>query len=110
VRRSSFPANDPQSRQLVLHSFRRRRQRNRRTFNASQRCPTGPQRISLALFFCNAKQGNTFGPRNPIWIAVGRETLDARQPVTFGERVSLQFMVAWALRMKIRYVANELDP
>lgn len=41
----------------------------------------------IVLFFYNAKQGNTFGPRNPIWITVGRETLDARQPVTFDEPV-----------------------
>lgn len=37
----------------------------------------------IVLLFYNAKQGNTFGPRNPIWMTVGRETLDARQPVTF---------------------------
>jgi len=39
----------------------------------------------IVLLFYNAKQANTFGPRNPIWITVGREDLNARQPVTFGE-------------------------
>lgn len=41
----------------------------------------------IVLFFYNARQAGTFGPRNPIWIAVGREALDARQPVTFAEPV-----------------------
>ena len=41
----------------------------------------------IVLFFYNAKQAGTFGPRNPIWIAVGREDLHARQPVRFAEPV-----------------------
>jgi len=41
----------------------------------------------IVLLFYNARQSNTFGPRNPVWITVGREDLDARQPVTFGEPV-----------------------
>jgi len=38
----------------------------------------------IVLLYYNAKQANTFGPRNPVWIAVGRERLDAKQPVEFG--------------------------
>ena len=41
----------------------------------------------IVLLFYNARQANTFGPRNPIWITVGRENLAARQPVKFGEPV-----------------------
>lgn len=41
----------------------------------------------ILLMFYNAKQSNTFGPRNPVWISVGTEDPDARQPVRFGEPV-----------------------
>lgn len=41
----------------------------------------------IVLLFYNARQVGTFGPRSPIWIVTGREDLDARQPVTFGEPV-----------------------
>lgn len=37
----------------------------------------------IVMLFYNAKQSNTFGPRNPIWITVGKEVLDAEQPVHF---------------------------
>lgn len=39
----------------------------------------------VVLMFYNAKQAGTFGPRNPVWLSVGRETLDAKQPVTFSK-------------------------
>ncbi len=39
----------------------------------------------VLLMFYNAKQSNTFGPRNPVWISVGKEQLDGRQPVRFGD-------------------------
>lgn len=41
----------------------------------------------IMLMYHNAKQSNTFGPRNPIWITVGKENLDATQPVEFGKPV-----------------------
>jgi hypothetical protein len=37
----------------------------------------------IVLMFYNAKQSGTFGPRNPVWISVGREDLKGRQPVRF---------------------------
>lgn len=37
----------------------------------------------VVLMFYNARQSSTFGPRNPVWLVVGRETLGVRQPVTF---------------------------
>lgn len=37
----------------------------------------------IVLMFYNAEQSNTFGPRNPVWISVGREALDSDQPVRF---------------------------
>ena len=39
----------------------------------------------ILLLFYNARQRNTFGPRNPIWMTIGHETLDAQQPVTFDQ-------------------------
>jgi hypothetical protein len=41
----------------------------------------------IVLMFYNAKQSGTFGPRNPVWISVGREDLKGRQPVRFGKPV-----------------------
>jgi hypothetical protein len=41
----------------------------------------------IVLMFFNAKQSNTFGPRNPVWISVGREDLQSDQPIRLGEPV-----------------------
>jgi len=41
----------------------------------------------IVLMFHNAKQSSTFGPRNPIWISMGKEDLEAKQPVRFGAPV-----------------------
>ncbi len=56
--------------------------------NSSAPCPLvrlGDGRI--VLMYYNAPQDSTFGPRNPVWIVVGREALDARQPIEFGRPV-----------------------
>ena len=56
--------------------------------NPNAPCPMVKLRNGrIVLMFHNAPQGNVFGPRNPVWITVGRETLDAQQPVEFGEPV-----------------------
>jgi hypothetical protein len=39
----------------------------------------------ILLMFYNAKQSNTFGPRNPVWISVGTEDLQSDQPIRLGE-------------------------
>lgn len=41
----------------------------------------------IVLMFFNAKQSNTFGPRNPVWISIGAEDLDARQPIRLARPV-----------------------
>jgi hypothetical protein len=41
----------------------------------------------VVLLYYNKKQNSTFGPRNPVWISVGRENLAAEQPVEFGAPV-----------------------
>ncbi len=37
----------------------------------------------IVMLYHHAKQNSTFGPRNPIWITVGKEDLKSRQPVAF---------------------------
>lgn len=37
----------------------------------------------IVLLFHNAKQNSTFGPRNPIWLSVGKESLNDAQPLRF---------------------------
>lgn len=41
----------------------------------------------IVLMFFNARQSNTFGPRNPVWISIGVEDLDAEQPIRLAEPV-----------------------
>jgi len=41
----------------------------------------------ILLMFYNTKQASIFGPRNPVWVCVGKEDLNARQPVRFGKAV-----------------------
>ncbi len=41
----------------------------------------------IVLMFYNAKQANTFGPRNPVWISVGSEYPSGDQPVRFSKPV-----------------------
>lgn len=41
----------------------------------------------IVLLYYNAVKNNTFGPRNPVWITVGREKLGADPPVEFGQPV-----------------------
>lgn len=41
----------------------------------------------IVLMFYNARQSNTFGPRNPVWISVGAQALDAEQPIHLGKPV-----------------------
>ncbi len=39
----------------------------------------------IVLMFYNTKQSSTFGPRNPVWISMGKEDLDAVQPIRLAE-------------------------
>ena len=41
----------------------------------------------IVLMFYNQSPSSTFGPRNPVYLVVGREALDARQPIEWGEPV-----------------------
>jgi hypothetical protein len=41
----------------------------------------------IVLMFYNAKQSNTFGPRNPVWISVATEELQSDQPIRLGRPV-----------------------
>lgn len=41
----------------------------------------------IVLMFNNQLPSGTFGPRNPVYLVVGRESLGARQPIEFGRPV-----------------------
>jgi hypothetical protein len=41
----------------------------------------------IVLLFYNQPPDSTFGPRTPAYLVVGRETLQRRQPIEFGEPV-----------------------
>jgi hypothetical protein len=59
--------------------------------NPSAPCPMVALKDSrIVLMYHNQKQNSTFGPRNPIYLAVGRENLAAGQPIEFGP--PLKFM------------------
>jgi hypothetical protein len=41
----------------------------------------------IILLFYNQTPDSTFGPRNPAYLVVGRESLESRQPIEFGKPV-----------------------
>jgi len=52
--------------------------------NPSAPCPMVKLRDGrIVLMYYNQKQNSTFGPRNPVYLAVGRENLAALQPIEF---------------------------
>jgi hypothetical protein len=58
--------------------------------NPSAPCPMVKLRDGrIVLMYYNQRQNSTFGPRNPVFLAVGRENLLAHQPIEFGPPVKL---------------------
>jgi len=56
--------------------------------NPSAPCPMVKLRDGrIVLMYHNQKQNSTFGPRNPVFLAVGRENLATHQPIEFGPPV-----------------------